>query len=349
MNVRDNRFDILKGILIILVVLGHALQYGFGSSWMDSGAFMEDKLFQGIYSFHMPLFMLISGYFFRHTNIRPFGKVLWSKCVSLLIPWAVFFILLSSATIAGVFKSAGFVEGISKTVHLALNFMWFLPALFFNVLVVGVMTRILTNKTLQCIVLAFMAIAMLFLPRGVVPSTYIFVFPFFVLGYYANSYWEKITSLLSQLPVFLCLTVLFAVSVVLYRSEWLVYSTGVALVNGGFFSLSQAGVDMIRFVVGIIGCAWLESAVYLFAGNNGKGILSCLGRETMGIYGIQTVCFVLIQKVFTASGVEITYNFITPFLLASAVLFVSHLSVILLSKTKVTALLFLGDRNLIKK
>lgn len=47
--------DIAKGICILLVIIGHILQFnccGYGS---DTG-------FIFIYSFHMPVFMLLSGY-----------------------------------------------------------------------------------------------------------------------------------------------------------------------------------------------------------------------------------------------------------------------------------------------
>lgn len=47
--------DALKGILIILVILGHSIQY----KMMD---YQHDVLFRVIYSFHMPLFFLISGF-----------------------------------------------------------------------------------------------------------------------------------------------------------------------------------------------------------------------------------------------------------------------------------------------
>lgn len=52
------KIDILRGFATILVVLGHILQY----SMMQNEAFYNDFLFKVIYSFHMPLFMCISGF-----------------------------------------------------------------------------------------------------------------------------------------------------------------------------------------------------------------------------------------------------------------------------------------------
>lgn len=49
-------FDILKGVGIILVILGHLLGNGFGMNIISQ--------------FHMPLFFLISGYFFKSKTLK---------------------------------------------------------------------------------------------------------------------------------------------------------------------------------------------------------------------------------------------------------------------------------------
>jgi len=50
--------DSLKGILIVLVVLGHSIQ---ASMMKLGGDFLNDYLWNLIYSFHMPAFIAISG------------------------------------------------------------------------------------------------------------------------------------------------------------------------------------------------------------------------------------------------------------------------------------------------
>lgn len=61
---RDKSIDALRGLAIMLVVLGHCIQY----SGID---FDKNIFFRLIYSFHMPLFMFISGYvsFFSNEKI----------------------------------------------------------------------------------------------------------------------------------------------------------------------------------------------------------------------------------------------------------------------------------------
>lgn len=56
-NNRIFYLDSLKGILIILVIVGHVIQYGHGLNY----DYNNDLVFRFIYSFHMPLFFFISG------------------------------------------------------------------------------------------------------------------------------------------------------------------------------------------------------------------------------------------------------------------------------------------------
>lgn len=54
---RIESFDILKGIGIVLMIIGHLL--------MGQGT----RLFDFIYSFHMPLFFIVAGYFYKQEHL----------------------------------------------------------------------------------------------------------------------------------------------------------------------------------------------------------------------------------------------------------------------------------------
>lgn len=80
MKNRDNSFDFLKGFLIILVVVGHAIHLNYGeNSW-------SNPVFNIIYTFHMPFFIFISGYFFQSSLKRNFKELILNKFERLLIP-----------------------------------------------------------------------------------------------------------------------------------------------------------------------------------------------------------------------------------------------------------------------
>lgn len=66
--------DALKGILIVLVVLGHSIQ---ASMMKLGGDFLNDYLWNIIYSFHMPVFIAVSGYLAYGKSVVGGGK----KCL----------------------------------------------------------------------------------------------------------------------------------------------------------------------------------------------------------------------------------------------------------------------------
>lgn len=84
MNQRDTSLDIVKGIGIILMVIGH------------SGC--PKWLHDVIYTFHMPLFFICSGYFYKPITTIEHLFSFWSKRIKGLywpyIKWSVFFLLL---------------------------------------------------------------------------------------------------------------------------------------------------------------------------------------------------------------------------------------------------------------
>lgn len=70
---------------IILVVYGHVIEHGMAP---NGGAFFLNPVFKVIYTFHMPLFVFISGYLMAFSlNKRSPGEVFKTKCNSLLVPF----------------------------------------------------------------------------------------------------------------------------------------------------------------------------------------------------------------------------------------------------------------------
>lgn len=120
---RDKSFDIIKGILIYLVVLGHSIQIEFNdSSWNKS-------LFAFLYSFHMPLFIFISGYFLKSSLSKPFCEMTISKTQRLIIPTVIytFFIVIIFAT-SITYKNPG--VNIGRLISIIETY-WYTICIFF--------------------------------------------------------------------------------------------------------------------------------------------------------------------------------------------------------------------------
>ena len=77
---RIKAFDFLKLFAIFLVIWGHAIQYFLSSDYSN------ELVYRIIYSFHMPLFMMISGYFSVSSMSLSIGQFLKKKIVQLLLP-----------------------------------------------------------------------------------------------------------------------------------------------------------------------------------------------------------------------------------------------------------------------
>lgn len=71
--------DLLKGISMYLVIFTHCLQYIAAQTF-------ENTLFQVVYVFHMPLFIIVSGYLFRKKIDRPLNSTIANQFVRLIIP-----------------------------------------------------------------------------------------------------------------------------------------------------------------------------------------------------------------------------------------------------------------------
>lgn len=98
MKNRDNKFDFIKGILIILVVIGHAIQALYG---IDNKEVWYNPIFNIVYTFHMPLFIFISGYFFSSSLKYSFSILLEKKATRLLVPtfiWSTVILLISKVS-----------------------------------------------------------------------------------------------------------------------------------------------------------------------------------------------------------------------------------------------------------
>lgn len=66
--------DSLKGWLMLLVVMGHAIQY-----CMNDGECETNYFWNLIYSFHMPAFMALSGFVNYRANTPPQIRIIYNS------------------------------------------------------------------------------------------------------------------------------------------------------------------------------------------------------------------------------------------------------------------------------
>lgn len=102
---RDSALDRMKGILIVLVVIGHLVS---GRATLSSENDWYWTLLQAIYLFHMPAFFFVSGLIFALSLQRPRGGVgaqILRRADRLLVPYA----LMGLAIFLGKYAAQSFM------------------------------------------------------------------------------------------------------------------------------------------------------------------------------------------------------------------------------------------------
>ena len=184
--------DALKGVLILLVVLGHSIQNTIGD------ACYTNHLWNIIYSFHMPAFMAISGYLSFRVKDKVGGakwcSVIWRRFKQLVVPFVLWTIILL------LYNNSFTLESIIDYILYPDKGLWFLWVLFV-ISVIFVIGDLLSEKTKVkqeiviltiCIVLA---ITMVMFELRVFSFQFIaYYFIFYVVGYYLHKYYDFVKS-----------------------------------------------------------------------------------------------------------------------------------------------------------
>jgi fucose 4-O-acetylase-like acetyltransferase len=287
---RNDYLDYLKGILILLVVYGHTIQF---LVYKHSEEFWYDPAFKFIYIFHMPLFMAVSGFVSSGSMGRSTAlETIRKRFLQLIVPIFCWEILYESIVVftAVAADRVGMVRALTVLprliVEATIDGFWFLQCVFFSTVIVSVLRWI---KLDHAAAFAVLCIAVLFLPdMYVLDHMFRYTFPFFCAGY-SLAKWKSDILPLKASPFWLLLGGL-AVSLVSYAiwtKESYVYVTAMELTGVNLFQVP------FRYVSGAaVSAAFLVLTSLIYKKYKSK-ILTELGRASMSIYILQTFFFVI--------------------------------------------------------
>lgn len=343
---RSSLIDVCKGIAIVLVVLGHNIQYGSGLEFLRSDTYFENSMFKFIYSFHMPLFALISGYLCHIKSDDSKGRFIYRKIYTLFIPvfsWVVFEFFL------GVVIKA---QSIDSPVQLLKSFFskllysyWFLWAMLFCAIVIWIFEKYLCGN----IVIGIMAIILsLFIPDSVNSNLYIFVFPYYMMGYMWQKWRKRIVLSTKWLKrIFLLDSVVFGILLLRYSYNSYIYTTHTYLFGASGWK-NQIGIDLYRWIIGFAGslfvilvCYFSEKRLYICV----KNTLIDLGKNTLGIYIVSTLINMYGYKiVYKIAGKYFSPNVIIWIIETVLVLILCLVVCRMIKKSRILSIMFLGGR-----
>lgn len=247
MTVKKERFidiDCLKGLTIILVVIGHivARDYPIGDSW-----FYYIK--HSIYAFHMPLFIFLSGWVFYYTcpqstNFKQSIQYIFQRAYRLLVPFFTMgLIVILGKYIAGRILfvdnpvndlTTGIINLIWNTRESSASFIWYVFVVFVFIAFTFVALRLIKTKwNLFLLIIFALMIKVARLPGyfylDLIGSYYIY----FLLGCLAMLNKEKYYNFIDKYSSY-CLAIAIALTVYyLYNDiSWLRFFIVIFIVFG---------------------------------------------------------------------------------------------------------------------
>lgn len=249
--------DNLRGYAILLVVLGYSMQY-YG---LD---FDNNIIANIIYSFHMPLFMAISG-FCSYKESIPWTLV-GKRTKQLLLPtvfWTILICLFNGETIIDrlIFNPA----------------YWFLVVLYLISVLSVCINRFAIATKIKSEYISLIIFILLFLENEVCHvgvlcfNVLYFHFFFYSLGFYLNKYRTRIKVRISPTAC-IVMTIIFILAALGYK-------------KGGAPDFWRLPPVTYFFATGLLGVIFHFCVFKAYCDKYSK-ILSVLGKYTLGIYVI---------------------------------------------------------------
>lgn len=248
--------DYTRGFAILLVIIGHLIQFNFQSG-------INNRLFDIIYSFHMPLFFFISGYARSISTKNPLTKsdlfkTIYHKFQALIIPSIVWTILIPHFF---SYKYDFKFTGISG--------YWFLNILFVIAVVWDIFLYIECKKSLSKYLYVIMIVGIIVLfVLGVkhIPISY---FLMYVFGYYFHKY-----------------NCLIKIKSIVYSFLFLIFCLFSGFFDYGDTTLGNPNRVWLQLPLSICASLTLLRLFSMYKEKRYKifTILGMIGRYTLGIY-----------------------------------------------------------------
>ena len=283
-----------KGLAIILVVMGHVTSNYVYDKSADVLPFFQ-LLHRFILTFHMPLFLMISGYLFRSSLKKDTKTTAVNKLIAYGIPYAAFSFLywVVKAGAGTLVNNRVGIKDILLIPLFPLSFLWYL----YTLLILAELTLFLAKKIKNRPVIFAIALSLRILweiltADGRFANTWIN--DLIIIDFIKNYFWfalglvygKDLFALLRQLP----------------NKIKLVCSAGLFLVNALAASLRITAVPFLRITLALTGIA---AAVLLSMVIKQNRIVEYLGRGTLPIYLIHGTVISVIKIAFSKLGIPL--------------------------------------------
>ncbi|WP_456798968.1 nodulation factor fucose acetyltransferase NolL [Bradyrhizobium sp. USDA 4473] len=291
-NDRDLALDFAKGVLIVLVIVGHLIQYIL---YRDEG-FWDSPCFKWIYMFHMPLFMAISGYLSCGALSRKsLTQAVGDRAMQLLLPMLFWCALLEIAKLALLPPAPDLKSEILLFLNDAAGAYWFIWAAFVCFLLVKILS-IFDRCTPWILFVSVVPVVLAPLTFSIFPLIK-YTYPFFCLGFSvarSRDWWMSITRSYKVLLI-LSLSIVALVCFLAWRKDTYVYNN-LALVQD-----VQSAKNVLLMFFGSAAASAIMIELFLQCWRLGRSnrvvrfIAMEMGQSTLVLYLIQGTIFRLMD------------------------------------------------------
>jgi fucose 4-O-acetylase-like acetyltransferase len=353
---RIQSMDVLKLFAIFLVLWGHAIQ--FLTSHISVNKYWMEPVYQVIYSFHMPLFMIISGFFAVSAMKRNFFKMIASKFRQLLLPvicWCVICTVLYDC-----FSLHSLHDFWLNWKSYCLFNLWFLKSLFICYLLAYFCCKCGRYKIIAFIIGWGVTLVISFLPQiyervqsfAALRGLHLCVmFPSFVFGMLLHRYMSIMKA--HAKTVFVVSLCVFLAMLHFWNSDFFRMPPEIRLMfdSGDYTELiCFIGRKLYSVVIGIFGSmTFISLACMAFARpRSGKAVaVMCdWGKYTLAIYILQSIILEHYMGMYIKfDGMQFAlFNFVVAPAISFLVLVVCVYIAKLLMKNRIAAFMLFGQR-----
>lgn len=311
-NNRNTLLDNVKAFAIVCMVLGHCIQFGSGSHFEQEELYFLNPVFKFIYSFHMPLFMLISGYLFAFSvERRSWQENFRKKITSLIVPiftWALLPLCISVVSLLSQTKGhLSFRESIDYYLFTSITHLWFLWAIFWCSIVILIVHRFFKDRVW---IYALCVLLSLFLPDSDNWGKYGFMLPYYLLGYYYNRMGNAFKQNIRSSYLLLFIGGIFVILLFFFNRDSYIYTSGYCILRN---PVQQLLTNVFRFSIGLFGSLTVilffsKIKRYICRSTHLSKVFSELGKETMGIYIVSEFLISIMLRRYTKDWTDIHYG-----------------------------------------
>lgn len=328
---RIESIDLLKGIAIMLVVIGH-----FCPGAIATQGYINLRTM--IYSFHMPLFMIVSGYLYSSSNkivsFYEYIKLVKHKSIRLIIPY--FIVSICILIIKVIFQNFVILEHpvTSKFLFQLIlcpmggfaTFLWFIYTLFIIFTIIPILERIMNNYFILLAISILFYFAHIYMPKVFCLNLVVTYLPFFIVGILIKKTYYKNHVLMISCISLAMLTLLLNF-LLITENEKIFSKSSLSLTTALFLSLTIWWLSkyMIRLKMlsrALISLGTYSSSIYLFH-TSAMALPKLLLSDFMKI---NTACFYISTLIICSIGISI------PILLTE----------IIFNRSKILSKMFLG-------